>query len=668
MFPGLSPEINQILSQDYKNLQVLHEALSQAGGLQSIAQYVAGQAGVDETLVAAELRLWRQSTERDMMRERRMLHQRIVRPRLLETTWSAETLQETYLDLLRKEAMPVRKVCKTRLSQSLVLEAGNPLQVAEEERVRWAMELAQYFKEAGLPIVKLMEESEDPSRSWARIFGTRRAKTLRNRATVWKKFFVWLQLTRCRAWPEKIGDVVDYLEGRISDGCGPTVPQNVLGALALMESVGRVEDARKLTKDRTLLETVRNMQMELQHGSEPKKQAKPPLIAMIIGLEFMVGDNSYKQYEQLIAWVSLLMVWMTLRADDVQWIDPNRMHLDGFCLKVVLTRTKTTGAGRRAVEVPAFVARDASISGEDWLGRGWDLFRSEAFHWEREYFLPAPSKDWERGSRKFLGTEALNSYLRYVITLIKKPLHGGRDARSWMTSRDPLIEGELATFWSGHSARHWLPTHAANVGIGKEQRDFLGRWQAGAQESNAYILSAKQAVLTIQREVNRLVHENLTESEIIGDLQRYARDRGVRLRDERWFFSLRRKQDGKKGLFTRYPALVINVENLEDDELGQAFDHHVPLEERAEEEGESGRRETGRYWVSISRKTGFRRLHKRGGCGIMIWNVASYEEFGEVHKASADAWCKICFREELKEKSDEDSSTSGSSSSTDEEL
>ena len=110
----------------------------------------------------------------------------------------------------------------------------------------------------------------------------------------------------------------------------------------------------------------------------------------------MVGDNSYKQYEQLIAWVSLLMVWTTLRADDVQWIDPSRMHLDGICLKVVLTRTKTTGAGRRAVEVPAFVARDASISGEDWLGRGWDLFCSEAFHWDREYFLPAPSKDWER--------------------------------------------------------------------------------------------------------------------------------------------------------------------------------------------------------------------------------------------------------------------------------
>ena len=94
----------------------------------------------------------------------------------------------------------------------------------------------------------------------------------------------------------------------------------------------------------------------------------------------------------------------------------------------------------------------------------------------------------------------------------------------------------------------------------------------------------------------------------------------------------------------------------------------MPLEEEAGEEKEKGEKEPGRFWVSISRRTGFRRLHKRGGCGIMIWNVALYEEFSEVHKASADAWCKVCFKEELKEKKDEDSSTSGSSSSTDEEM
>ena len=59
----------------------------------------------------------------------------------------------------------------------------------------------------------------------------------------------------------------------------------------------------------------------------------------------------------------------------------------------------------------------------------------------------------------------------------------------------------------------------------KEQRDYLGRWQAGAQESNAYILSAKQIVTSIQREVNKAMcegHVGLTEGELIEELKKYT--------------------------------------------------------------------------------------------------------------------------------------------------
>ena len=74
-----------------------------------------------------------------------------------------------------------------------------------------------------------------------------------------------------------------------------------------------------------------------------------------------------------------------MRADDVQWIDPARMHMSGTCVRMILRRTKTTGPGRRAVEVPAYVARDASLSGEDWLGQGWELYHSPAFQNDRDY-------------------------------------------------------------------------------------------------------------------------------------------------------------------------------------------------------------------------------------------------------------------------------------------
>eukprot|EP00435_Cladocopium_sp_Y103_P022296 s3783_g5.t1 len=167
-FPGLRPEVSRILGKDFVNLQVLHEALDQPGGLVELATYLSEQTGEEQFMLAHELR-------------QRFLHRRIVRPRLEDTSWSATELQEQYKEILKKEALPVRTVRKSRLSQSLVLEVGNPAQAAEEERIRWANALAEYIVEAKLPVVKVMERAEVQTKIWGRIFGSRRAKTLRNR-------------------------------------------------------------------------------------------------------------------------------------------------------------------------------------------------------------------------------------------------------------------------------------------------------------------------------------------------------------------------------------------------------------------------------------------------------------------------------------------------------
>ena len=663
--------MSEILAPDFANLQVLHEALDQPGGIVSIADYVAARLGEAQMLIAHDLRQFKEHTSRDMERERRLLFKRLVRPRLEVNEVQAEDLQGTFTSLLKKETMPMRQVHKTRLSQNLTLEVGNPLQVAEEERVRWALTLSQYIIEAKLPVLEMIQESDDQQKSWARIFGSRRAKTLRNRATTWKRYYIWLLLNRCRSWPTKVSDVVDYLEGRIADGCGPTAPQSLMGALALLETVGRVDDRIKLSKDRTLLDVVKNMQMELQGDAPPRRPARPYLISTIIGLELLVCSGDYSNYTRLIGWVMLLMCWMVLRADDVQWIDPSRMHLNGTCVRMILRRTKTTGPGRRAVEVLAYVARDASLAGEDWLGQGWELYHSGAFKDDRDYFLPAPNKDWSGGAKKYLNMQNLNSYMRYVLCLVKKPLRGGQNARSWNESGELLISGEITNFWSGHSGRHWLPTHAANIGIPKEQRDYLGRWQAGAQESNAYVLSAKQIVTAIQREVNQAIcegHVGLTEGELIGELKNYAEERGVHQRDGRWFHVMVRMQGHRYGLGTSYPTLEMLMEDDELEEMVAGWAQTVPTEESSKKKGPKDPIAEKPYWISTSRRTGFRRLHKKScACGVMYWTVASCEEVEQVPKAGVDAWCRVCFRAELDEQEEDDSSTSGSSTSTEEE-
>ena len=136
-----------------RTLQVLHEALDQPGGLVALADYVASRLGEEQVLIARDLRQFKEHSSRDMQRERRMMCQRLVRPRLEEPEIKAGDLQDTFEGLLKREALPMRQVRKTRLSQNLTLEVGNPLQVAEEERMRWAMTLSQFIVAAELPVV-----------------------------------------------------------------------------------------------------------------------------------------------------------------------------------------------------------------------------------------------------------------------------------------------------------------------------------------------------------------------------------------------------------------------------------------------------------------------------------------------------------------------------------
>ena len=75
------------------------------------------------------------------------------------------------------------------------------------------------------------------------------------------------------------------------------------------------------------------------------------------------------------------------------------------------------------------------------------------------------------------------------------------------------------------------------------------------------------------------------------------------------------------------------------------------------------------FWVSVSRKSGFRRLRRRGGC----WYRAEVEEgTSTMTEAPYDAYCARCFKKpadlardaERGEKSDESVDTDNESSST----
>ena len=294
-----------------------------------------------------------------------------------------------------------------------------------------------------LPVVTLIEGSADRRQACRRVFGSRRAKTLRNRARAFKRYRTWLETVRGRSWPARVSDVTDYLEERAKDGCGFSVPGDLLAAFSVLESVGRVPLKDRFSADETVRAVVQSIAEELQSRAAPRRPAKLYTVAMLLALEIRVMDLLAPLFSRVIAWVMLLQHWAAMRADDVQWLDPGRITLSASGLAGVLRRTKTTGPGRRAREVPIYVSREVSLSGNDWLQEGENLFWREEIYWERMYFLPFPSSDWESGAKKHLSPEMLNVCIKRVLSELSLPARG---ERHWRKSDVSLLPHELLPF------------------------------------------------------------------------------------------------------------------------------------------------------------------------------------------------------------------------------
>jgi hypothetical protein len=93
--------------------------------------------------------------------------------------------------------------------------------------------------EAKLPAVAAFTGLPNANAAWVRAFGSRRSKTLRNRARAWKKLRDWLIITTGTPWPSGVPILLQYLEERNEvQPMGKTVPMSIHSTLALLELVG----------------------------------------------------------------------------------------------------------------------------------------------------------------------------------------------------------------------------------------------------------------------------------------------------------------------------------------------------------------------------------------------------------------------------------------------
>ncbi len=311
---------------------------------------------------ATALMLWKENNRRGFKRARTSLVDHCISD-LTRVQQHVANIQDEYKSILASSALCLLEGHAKRKQQKYKEEPADARSKRfESERNKFSLLLAELIREAGLPVADTINKLDDPKEGWLRLFSTRRANTLKNRYKAWKPFRDWLEIHRARVFPLSLKDVVDYMQFRMNEPCGKSVPGAFsTTSLHLMELVGRVPDAEKISKDPLWDGFVRSWTAELNEAGPATTPAPMFSVAMCISLECRVVDEYAPIFSRALAWVVLLMVWSSFRCDDVQAIIPHRTLISQIGLRLTLGRSKTTGPDKPQKEVKAFVFRQASF-------------------------------------------------------------------------------------------------------------------------------------------------------------------------------------------------------------------------------------------------------------------------------------------------------------------
>ena len=597
---------------------------------------------------------WSSDTERAVKRRRReilrealeTLTTRPVRPDLAESF--DQSTRENPLVLL--EGMARRKKAMSG--------DADPTQRAAEERTareKYALLLAGFVKEAKLPVVDQLQGVSDPDSAWKRLFGSRRSKTLRNRFKSWSHFRMWLQCTQGLVWPTKLIHLLDYSNERFSDGCGKTVLDSFQAALAVLEQTGKVPEPERFSRDNTWLAQLSSLTADLKAASPPTKQAPMISTAMIVSLELHVVKKDETPFERALAWVALVAVFASMRIDDLQGVIPKSMTLTDAGFRAVLGRTKTTGSDRRHHEVPIFIQRNTSLAGVAWLEEGFKLWKT--FETTRDFLVPIWSSDRSAPTKHYAKPALVSTYIRDVYRKLYTPkLDSGKFRPN--TSRLLMVDN-AAAFFTGHSPRNWMPSVAAALGYRSDERDFLGRWLIGGAGAAEYTRTARQVVHNMQvaacKAVACSIGGTYSEEEPLLALKDYVDQRGGSGALARRRHDIQVTIGGVKSLGLSWPVFQAPLAST-------AFDDEDECPEVVPSK-------PSKYFISVSRKTGHRRLHINGPCHVKPYHCHTVRYVDRVDMQDLDSICRDCKHRLKADRGQQEgqASTSESASSSDSE-
>ena len=549
----------------------------------------------------------------------------------LPTQPSSKGLVESYDEVVRQNPLALLDGLARR-KKALQNDTDQSKRAADERSARdkYTAVLASFIREAKLPVVEYVAGVSQPDAVWLRLFGTRRGRTLRNRAKAWLPFRRWLESVHGRVWPNRISQIIDYCQERFNDSCGKTVLDSFQASLSVLEHAGRVPESEMFCKDATWLSHRASLNADLRTAAPPVQQAPMLTVAMVVSLELHVMKEDEPPFARGIAWIALLMVYCSLRTDDAQAIVPGSLCLTRVGLRGVLGRTKTTGTDRRNREVPIFVERSVSLAGVPWLETGYKLWKG----WEskRDFMVPKPVPDWSGPSTHYIKSAVLSGYVREVYRGLHTPkLESGKYR---LNPQRPLVVEGAAAHFTGHSPRNWLPSVAAALGHSADDRDFLGRWLIGGKGSAEYTRTARQVVHRIQVSACRAIAcgegGEYLEEEALQAMKDFVDHRGGSgaLARRRQDILKAHGQGSTKHLGLSWPTFRV-PESLVDPPEDDDYNDVVPDAPT-------------KYFISYSRKTGHRRLHLNGPCHVKPYSCLTVKFVDTVDAADIDSICRDC--------------------------
>ena len=588
------------------------------------------------------------------------MQERVSHGKLAEHSSHINSISDSYDGIVASSPMLGLASLEGQLAKRA--KTGNTARADEEDRSKkkWALHLAEIIVEAKLPAVAAFTGLPNANAAWVRAFGSRRSKTLRNRARAWKKLRDWLIITTGTPWPSGVAILLQYLEERNEvQPMGKTVPMSIHSTLALLELVGQVPSEARISEDQLWLESVKSWTAELSRDAPPRRQADLYTVAIAVSSELTLANEAAPLGQRFYSFVLLLLLWGTMRCDDLQNVDPASLELSQLGLRFVLRRTKTSGPGKPVGELQGFIARDISLSGVDWLRLGMELLEEEELNFPRESFAIGFANEWDKPERSFLEPEGLATMLRKLLLTL--PAVGRKISGLSLIQGTMLISPEMGSFWTGHSARHTLPSWAAAAGVGKEDRDYLGRWSYAKHGSQDYVLTSRQVVHRIQRAVCKFILEGLPQPGLVEE-ELMERIKSFAVKVNAGPLTTARKHavlvwtlaGSAWHLGGEFPLL---------DTGPVAAPMEVAPETESFEPQDPDVLPEAPYFITICRKTHFRRLHVSKSCAVRQERCLVTQPVYSLSGDVADAVCKLCKPKLTEGQQGPDSSSSSSSSS-----